>query len=212
MKTLLILLWLCLSLSLQASKHVFIYVQDYRIEPTYSLYWNMKHGITTYLNNDTTWITIEQNEGGQYVKYYNDSLDTYIEAFLSCNWTKTTMEFQSDVSSLYDINDNDLLFVLVGHNVMLDTTVSYSYESCYDNMLFGCYTENWDSIIDHSVITTSRMIAPEAYTVLPAIYTWINENTETEIRTAAALGYYSKQLNISLEEVKEMFLIKRKEK
>jgi hypothetical protein len=47
-------------------------------------------------------------------------------------------------------------------------------------------------------------MAPEAYTVLPAIKAWINGDSEKTIRLEAAKGYAACQ-NISLQKSKRLF-------
>ena len=174
--------------TLQAQKRVFIFVQDYRVEPTYSLYWNMKYGITTYLNNSDDYKFVERSSDNHYIKYYNKKLGLTISCFLSYGWTGSTKAFIEAVERDPAVTDS-ILYVIAGHNELLDwDSKVHSYNS-YDNFLMGCYTENWEGVVNNTIISTTKMIAPECYSYMEAVEQWSKGSSHKSIIEAAISSY-----------------------
>ena len=191
MKIILISLFILVSTCIQAQQHVKIYVQDYETDHG-SLYWDMKYGLKTWLNESPVWI--EYNKG-----YYSLELDAYIECELvsTPNWMDTTISIINRLE-----RGGDTLFVYVGHNALLDTLLTRRYDNCSPSLLFGCMTYNWP--VDNCWLVTTDLISPEAYVTLPSIEMYLEGYDEVEIAGYAA-QQYSKFQNIAYKRAAKIF-------
>ena len=178
--------------TLQAQKRVFIFVQDYRVEPTYSLYWNMKYGITTFLEWSDSYKFVERSSDNHYIKYYNKELGLSISCYLAYDWTASTKAFIEAVKRDPAVTDS-ILYVLAGHNELLDWDSKVHSDDCYDNFLMGCFTENWKGVVNSTIISTIRMIAPECYSYMGAIEQWSKGASYQSIINTATTDYYHYQ-------------------
>lgn len=196
-----IILILLISGASVAQKRIYIYVQDPSLEG-YSQYTTAMYGLVTFLDKDESWTSTGHDT------YYSKSLNSNIHIRKEENfgWMSNTLDFiMACEKSSNSFNNDSVLYVYVGHNALLDTTVDLQFTDCYDNMLFGCFTENWEGIVDNTLLNTTGFMAPEAYCILPAIIAWSERKHEKEIRRTAAAGYASYQKNTNLPTAQKLF-------
>ncbi len=206
-KNILILTFVFISLLSQAQRNVFVFIQS-PSNAGYNQYDEAKYGLISWLNFDKNFEPIGDDV------WHLTSGDAYI-TILKPEWTQGTKIFIDKVRGGAQASQNhrdSTLYVYVGHNVLLDRTydpVSPKH-ACYDNMLFGCYTINWEGVVNNTLINTTSLIAPEAYTVLPAIIGWVENKSEEDIRNDAAWGYSLYQDRTNYKEARKLFNIKEK--
>ena len=162
------------------TKDVIVFVEDHQTEQG-SLYYDMKYGLKTWLDEDPEWI--EVGNDSFYSIFYDAKIDlTLISAD---QWAQATLIFIDSVRAC----SNDHLWVYVGHNSLLDQNVDDYNGDCSPNLLFGCMTDNWEGVVDNTIISTTDYFAPEAYVVLPAVEAWIRGKSKTYIRNVSAENY-----------------------
>ncbi len=188
-----------------SQKHVFVFMQDYQLNGS-SLYYDMSNGMKTWLDGDDNFAYLGEDV------WYLTSCDTYI-SIIKEEWISSTEMFIREVRDAPTHSEsklNSILYVYVGHNVLLDRDHDKisSDDICYDNMLFGCYTINWEGVVNNTLINTTSLIAPEAYTVLPAIIGWVENKSEEDIRKDAAWGYSLYQRRMNYKKACKLFNIK----
>ncbi len=198
MKRLLMLMLMALSLSASAKKMVFVMIQT-PSNAGYDQYYGGKYGMRTFLEKDTNYVYVDN-------RIYYSSLNNYyiiLEPIDDKDWAVSTYDFIIDCNNhTAYIGADSTLHVYVGHNVLLDVDTIYQYHGSRDNMLFGCYTENWR--LDNTYLNTTKMIAPEAYAIIPAVEAWANGESEYYIRRQAAKGYSEFQ-EIPFDQAKYIF-------
>ncbi len=167
-------------------REIVVYIQDYQTKHG-SLYYDMHFGLKTYCDN---------NYKDRDSVYYSPEYHATIELRLSDDWLASTLEFVNEVRE-----GEDKLYVLVGHNLLLDTAFNTNFNNCSPNMLFGCFTNYWE--LDNTLIDTYDLMAPESYTVIPAIEKWL-EGEEDRIRVASSYAYANAQ-HISIERASNIF-------
>ena len=148
-------------------------------------YYDGMYGVHTMLIEDLRWIEKKPDT------FYSAYFDTEIEILKISDsvWENNTFEFINTVSS--DTADN-VLYVLAGHDVLLDTMPKVSYTGCAPNVLLGCMTDIWEGVIDNTLVNTTDFYAPEGYVQLAAIYAWL-EGDNVRKKTAEAYAYYQKK-------------------
>ena len=141
------------------------------------LYYSMKFGLKTTLDNDIEWIKVSHDV------YYNVSWDAIITLRVYEDAKKLTLDFINEVKE-----PSDRLYVYISHNVLLDTTINTNYHNCSDNALIGCMTaQTW--FLENTIINTVDFVAPESYVSLTAIESWLNEDTSTQTRKRVSERY-----------------------
>jgi len=199
MKNILITMLVVLAMSASAKKLVFVMIQT-PSNAGYDQYYEGRFGMKTFLDKDETLWNPEPNY------YYHKDTQTYIVLLPTADeyWAEESHGFMLEVAKHLEYEGYDsILHVYVGHNAMLEADTIYEYTDCSDNMLFGCFTENWR--LDNTYVDTHRMIAPEAYSVIPSIKAWMHCMTERFIRDQAATGYANYQKDCSYEEALVIF-------
>lgn len=173
---------LFLSVAAHSQKVIYVMVQ----EPSnagYNQYTDARYGIVTWLKEDPDWIESGDNS------FLNSSKDAYISILRvsDSNWTTETLEWRKALKRPENTYDS-ILAVYIGHNGMLDVNHCSKVDvPCFDNMLFGCFTNNWH--VKNTIIDTHYLMAPEAYVILPSIEMWVNGAPHEAIREMCVIEY-----------------------
>lgn len=181
---------------IQAQKYAVVMIQS-PSNAGYDQYYSGKYGLKTWLDKELDWEEVEED------LYFNLKLVALVELMVvdDEDWKKMTLAFIIESGR----RDDDVLFVYVGHNALMEVEPDTVVTNCCDNMIFACMSKFYfDDYIDNTLVCTTNLLAPEAYAVYPSIMGWFYGEDEHRIRLAASFGY-AKYQGIPLEESKEIF-------
>jgi hypothetical protein len=185
-------------------------------DPKTNLYWGCSNGIKSYFKRSDEWklISSKQNPSttilerllfkhktkhlylladaydGQFIK------QTTID-FLNASSGKNEIEIKDGNKKIYFGGASELL-AYIGHDGLMDFSLQQNFESAgnkkRETIILACYSKNYFS--PHlkptgatPLLWTSGLMCPEAYTLHDAIHEWINNNSASMIRAAAARAY-----------------------
>jgi len=134
--------------------------------------------------------------------YRGDKMDESLhEFFLSLAGRKKEKLMLNSAVEIPFYSDADML-VFNGHNGLMDDSVR-SYTSIdtipRDAVIIACYSHSYFTMNSHlpqcggyPLVTTSGLLAPEAYVLEGVINAWVQLKSDNEIRIAAGDAYHSK--------------------
>ncbi|MDU1889459.1 MAG: hypothetical protein E6767_02110 [Dysgonomonas sp.] len=184
-------------------------------DPNSNLYWGCGYGIRTYFKKSADWKEVRRNKvdskclerivfkhktknyylvadayDGQYIK------DCTVDFLNSCSGNKkdTLMVGKTTVG----LNGNAKLVAYIGHNGLMDFSLSNTYQSKDDKqrdaIILACaskqyFTPYLKAAKTTPVLWTTHLMCPEAYTLHDAIATYISGSTNAAVRESAAAAY-----------------------
>ena len=188
-------------------------------DPKNNLYWGALYGVKSYFSRQPAWSgkSAIESEVGMTLKRRVGVLDEAV--FISPPspsrnefrivsaeaWDGALMKqaIQSFYESLGNPKSNDLT-IFVGHNGLMDFPVFAPIPSAQIKtrnlgrnraaMVFACNSADYftDTIRNYGVnpaVMTHGLMAPEAYSIEPAIRAWFDDERNEDVRRAAAAGY-----------------------
>lgn len=184
-------------------------------DPNNNLYWGCALGIRTYFKNSKEWklvktqklagIKLERLVFKHLTKNYFLVADAYdgqyikqcTEDFLgsSAGQIKDTLHINN---TTIGIAGNSNLIAYIGHDGLMDFQLTEVYQntdnSKRDVIILACYSKKFfsphlKSANVNPLVWTTGLMCPEAYTIHDAIRGYVNNETNEQIRTRAALAY-----------------------
>lgn len=200
-------------------------------DPDNNLYWGCGFGIRTYFKKSKEWKLIKSRKVNSVIQerlifkhviknYYlvADAYDgKYIEQSTK-DFIKSTVGLQKDTLQIngttIGIAGNSGLVAYIGHDGLMDFQLTETYQNTdkkkRDVIILACYSKRFFSPHLHRstvnpLVWTTGLMCPEAYTVHDAISSYINNETNEQIRTRAASAY-SKYQKCSLKAAKNLLV------
>jgi hypothetical protein len=184
-------------------------------DPNNNLYWGWGYGVRTYFKNSKEWkliktqkidsIILERIVFKHVTKNYYLVADAYNGKYIrectndflnsSCGKYKDTLQLNNITIG---INGNSKLVAYIGHDGLMDFQLSGTYQNndktTRDIIILACYSKRFFS--PHlttakvkPLVWTTGLMGPEAYTIHDAITGYVNNESDENIRTRAALAY-----------------------
>lgn len=182
-----------------------------------NLYWGAAYGVKSYFQNRTNdWKLVGKTKSTnknvlERILFKHSAEDIYIlaeaydgekikecvEDFLLASNSQNPLEIEHQGKKLYFGGNADLL-AFVGHNGLMDFDVSLEYlptgNERKEVIILACYSQYYFSselkkANANSLLLTTNLMAPEAYTLKAAIDGWIKEESNAEIKERAARSY-----------------------
>lgn len=180
-----------------------------------NLYWGCGFGIRTYFKRSKEWklirtqkldsIKLERLVFKHVKKDYYLVADAYNGRYIK----KCTKDFLNSssggVKDTLQIDDKTIgigghskLLAYIGHDGLMDFRLADSFENidekqrdviilaCYSKKFFSPHLKNSNV---NPLVWTTHLMAPEAYIIHDAISGYLNDETNEQIRTRAALAY-----------------------
>ena len=186
-------------------------------DASHNLYWGAGYGVKNFFKNKTTdWELIKTIKSEnpiilERVLFKHTIEDVYlladafdgehikpcIEKFLTASNGQFPFQVNYD-SLLLDFGGKADMLVYIGHNGLMDFSVTIDYNSSSDKkrdvIILACYSKNLflpeiKNANANPVLWTTHLMAPEAYTLKSAIDGWILNETSTQIDERAAQTY-----------------------
>ena len=184
-------------------------------DPDNNLYWGCAFGIRTYFKKSAEWkqvkfqkldslklerIVFKHISKNWYliVEAYNGK---YIETCTK-DFLKSSAGIQKDTIHINDkvigTHGNALLLAYIGHDGLMDFQLTESFVNkdairrncivlaCYSKSYFSPHLKNANV---NPLVWTTGLMCPEAYTLHDAISSFLNNQSEVEIRIKAAQAY-----------------------
>ncbi|POY37590.1 hypothetical protein C3K47_06150 [Solitalea longa] len=184
-------------------------------DPNSNLYWGCSYGIRTYFKNSKEWkliktqkldsIKLERLIFKHTTKNYYLIADAYngknikecTKDFLrsSCGQLKNTINIDNKTIG---ISGNASLVAYIGHDGLMDFQLSETFRNTdaktRDIIILACISKSYFSTHLKSakvnpLVWTTGLMCPEAYTIHDAIVGYLNNESNEQIRTRAALAY-----------------------
>lgn len=194
--------------------------------PRTNLYWGALYGVKSYFKRQDEIKTIKNNppalpenvleQMSFILKTYSGPVAIHAEAWRG---DKMGAAIRSYYKKLAEPNGPDLM-VFVGHNGLMDTFVTKPISiagqakpgSGKSAMVLACQSDSYFTATIQDlgatpVLMTKGNMAPEAYSLFPAIKAWAEGKPENEIRKSAAAGY-AKYQKIPLRNANWLFGVK----
>lgn len=193
------------------------------MSPRTNLYWGALYGVKTHFQQQDA-ITTQKTNAAKLPKNVLEQIDfilktesgnvaIHAEAWRGDRMAKAIQSFYTNISK----QGRAGLVVFVGHNGLMDTFVSApitiadqpKYGSNKDAIVLACISERYFTPIIKDlgatpVLMTRGLMAPEAYSLLPAIEAWAAGKPDNAIRKSAAKGY-AKYQKIPLRNAERLF-------
>lgn len=191
-----------------------------------NLYWGALYGVKTHFRKSPLWAAADHNmrprdgilDRARFTlkdraKPY--TLTVTAEAWAGDRMTDAITEFYDGLSG----PDAADLTVFVGHNGLMDApvtaprlsaqTIAHNRTTGRAAIILACYSDRYfsDTLRAFGVeplVMTTGLMAPEAYSLDPAIRSWADGGDANAARTAAAAGY-AKYQKIPLRNAKRLF-------
>ena len=184
-------------------------------DPNNNLYWGCAFGIRTYFKNSSEWkllrtqqldtLRLERIIFKHCTKQFYLIADAYngkyikecTEDFLrsSCGGVEDTVTIENKTIG---IGGNADLLSYIGHDGLMDFQVTEHFVNKdtkqRDVIILACYSKTYFSphlrqANVNPLVWTTGLMAPEAYTIHDAITGYVNNESNENIRTRAALAY-----------------------
>lgn len=184
-------------------------------DPNNNLYWGWGYGVRTYFKNSKEWkflrsqkldsIRLERIVFKHTTKNYYLVADAYDGQYIkqctkeflrSCSGqNKDTIQIDNRTIG---INGNSKLICYIGHDGLMDFQLNESFANADKNerecIILACisrtyFTPHLKETNAFPLLWTSNLMGPEAYTIHDAITGYVNNESNDEIRTRAALAY-----------------------
>ena len=186
-------------------------------DPNSNLYWGAGYGVKSFFTSKSKeWqlISTTKNPADHILErllFKHRSRNVYMlaDAYDGQFIRQTTIDFLNAASGknettitatnqqLYFSGASDLI-AYIGHDGLMDFTLQQKFESTHkkkrESIILACYSKNYftphlQSSGATPLLWTSGLMAPEAYTLHDAIHEWVSNNSEQQVRMAAAKAY-----------------------
>jgi hypothetical protein len=185
-------------------------------DPKTNLYWGCGYGVKSFFIKSHEWelISTQLNPAANILErllFKNRTKDVYILAdaydgqfirqttidFLNAASGKNELTIEQNEKKIYFGGASNLL-AYVGHDGLMDFSLQETFPGNHpakrETIILACYSKKYFSPHLRAtgatpVLWTSGLMAPEAYTLHDAIHEWVNNNSASEIRVAAAKAY-----------------------
>ncbi len=200
-----------------------------------NLYWGAGYGIRSYFRKSARWKWVKSSAAsdpsvleriifsrkakeGHTIYLVADafrgdrmkeSLHAYFQSLSGAK--KETLHLDSSLSiPIYGGAD---LLVFNGHNGLMDDTVKLyrnTDQQARDAAIIACYSHSYfkpylKASGAYPVVTTTHLLAPEAYVIDGILEKWIASASDEEIRLAAGDAYHSKQPATTPQSARRLF-------
>lgn len=184
-------------------------------DPNNNLYWRCGFGIRTYFKNSKEWkliktqkldsIRLERLIFKHITKNYYVVADAYDGQYIkqctkdflrsSAGQLKDTLHINN---TIIGIAGNSKLVAYIGHDGLMDFQLTETYQNTdnkkRDVIILACYSKRFfsphlKSTNINPLVWTTGLMCPEAYTIHDAITGYLNNETNEQVRTRAALAY-----------------------
>lgn len=196
-----------------------------------NLYWGCGFGIRTYFKNSKEWTLIKVQHPDAIrlerlvFKHKTQNYFLIADAFDGQYIKQCTIDFLNSSSGQFKdtltvnntvigIAGNSKLIAYIGHDGLMDfqlpNTCSNADGLKRDVIILACYSKRFfapymQTAKVNPLVWTSGLMCPEAYTVHDAISGYLNNETNEQIRTRAALAY-AKHQKCSVKAAKNLLL------
>ena len=184
-------------------------------DPNNNLYWGCGYGIRTFFKKSSEWkllktrkldsIRLERLIFKHQTKNYYLVADAYDGKYIE----KCTGDFLSAASGQLNdtihitnttigIKGNSKLVSYIGHDGLMDFELSKLYENAdgkkRDCIILACISKDYfapqvKAAKANPLVWTTGLMCPEAYTLHDALSGYVNNESDEQIRTRAALAY-----------------------
>ncbi len=186
-------------------------------DPKNNLYWGAGYGIKSFFTNkskDWKLLFVSKNPATGILErllFKHQSANVYLlaDAYDGRFIRETTIDFLLSASGKKEVissnNGKEIYFggtsdliAYVGHDGLMDFTLPEKYAGDTsrkrETIILACYSKRFfqphlKQTCAAPLLWTSGLMAPEAYTLHDAIRSWINKETDQQIRLAAASAY-----------------------
>lgn len=186
-----------------------------------NLYWGAGYGVKSYFKKLIDWKIVQSShindtilERVVFRKKFNDSTlvyfiaDAYNGSQMNACLTDYFNALNGSLSSIIHVEDSTILqlhsdadlIIFNGHNGLMDEEPIFQkakYSRKKEAIAIACYSfsyfENYWIYSDaYPLLSTTHLLAPEAYTLEAAINAWATGKSGDDIRDAAAKAYSDK--------------------
>ncbi|GAL85883.1 hypothetical protein MYP_3112 [Sporocytophaga myxococcoides] len=180
-----------------------------------NLYWGCAYGTSTYFKKSNEWKLLKSQKVNSIImerlifKHTTKKYYLIADAYDGRNIKQCTIDFlRSSSGQLKDtvkinnkiigISGNAELTAYIGHNGLMDFQLSEAFKNTDDKtrdvIILACISKNYysnhlKSAKVNPLVWTTGFMCPEAYTIHDAITGYINNESNENIRTRAALAY-----------------------
>lgn len=188
--------------------------------PANNLYWGCGYGVKTFLKKQPDWQFIKQISHPQKhiyerVIFKHREKNAYLvaDAYDGARMKETISDFlqyaagqnQNSIhvdTAIVRIGGNAGLIVFVGHNGLMDLTLNSLPQKAdqqrRDIAVFACASKRYfyEAIRQtgaYPLVWTTHLMAPEAYTLVPLINGWVQQEKPAAILEQVALSYHQYQ-------------------
>lgn len=184
-------------------------------DPDNNLYWGCGYGIKTYFKKSKEWTLIKTQKLDTVIlerivfKHRTKNFYLIADAYDGKHIKKCTKDFlQSSSGQLKDTlmsrnttigtAGNAKLLAYIGHDGLMDFRLNDTFlnkdNQKRDVIILACYSKHFftphlKNANVNPLVWTTGLMAPEAYTIHDAITGYVNNETNQQIRTRAALAY-----------------------
>lgn len=201
-------------------------------DPNTNLYWGCSNGVRSYFKKSSEWklVSTQPKPSGNILErllFKHKTKEIYLLAdaydgqfikqttidFLNASSGRNEIEVKDGEKKIYFGGASDLL-AYIGHDGLMDFSLNQKFEKVNDKkreaIILACYSKNYFSSHLRStgatpLVWTTGLMCPEAYTLHDAIHEWVNGNSSSLIREAAAKAY-SKFQKCSLKAAKNLLV------
>ena len=197
------------------------------MNPRTNLYWGALYGVKTHFRRQNSITTLPSKNTPLpknvleqidfLLKTENGNISIHAEAWRGDRMAAAIRSFYDNINK----PDGSGLVVFVGHNGLMDTFVPAplplsgqpKYGKNKDAMILACFSDRYftptlNNLGARPALMTQGLMAPEAYSLLPAIKAWAAEKPVNDIRKSAAAGY-AKYQKIPLRNAERLFGVKK---
>jgi hypothetical protein len=185
-------------------------------DPRNNLYWGAMYGTKSFLKKSKAWIYVREEEISdnniiERIVFKHAAKDVYLVAdayrgtaikmavtdFLRAAGGNDALTLKAE-EEILGLNGNADLVVYVGHNGLMDIDVAPQKRAAQGSqkhaMILACKSEPYfharlTALGSKSVLLTTGLMAPEAYTLDAAVRAWIAGESNETIRERAAVAY-----------------------
>ncbi len=200
-------------------------------DPKNNLYWGAAYGIKSFFKRSADWQFIKSYTIDamilERIIFKHKTKDMYLvaDAYNGKDIKTTTTNFlKSSAGIVKDtllvnnktigIAGNSALVAYIGHDGLMDFSLNQTFKNTdgitRDVIILACYSKNYfkpylQNANVNTLVWTTGLMAPEAYTIHDAISGYINNETKDDIRLKAASAY-SKYQKCSLKAAKNLLV------
>lgn len=181
-----------------------------------NLYWGARYGMKSYFRLSKSWtllsseknvsddilerVTFKKNGANVYLvadAYRGDRMKACLKDYFNALAGKLKKSYQTKDSLQLGIHSNADLIVFNGHNGLMDEDIDVVYSSddvIRETAVIGCFSYSYfaEYLADtktYPLVTTTHLMAPEAYVVEAIVNTWSQLKSGAEVKKAAGSAY-----------------------